>query len=104
MALSVLFNMVNECNKILDNSQEDSVLKLMQLAAGIKELGCILGLSFVRKDNGEPDAWVGKAIEEREKLRKEKKYKEADDVRKMLEEKGIVLEDTKEGTVWRRKI
>ncbi len=103
-ALSVLFNMVNECNKILDNSRQDNVLKLIQLAAGIKELGGILGLSFILKDSGEPDAWIGKAIEEREKLRKEKKYKEADTVRKMLEDKGIVLEDTKEGTVWRRKI
>ena len=38
------------------------------------------------------------------KLKKEKKYAEADKVRKSLEEKGIVLEDRKDGkTVWRWK-
>lgn len=103
MALSALFNMVNECNKILDGNQDDNLM-LKQLAAAIKQLGGIFGLSFVSAASGKPDAWIEEAIEEREKLRKEKKYKEADNVRKMLEQKGIILEDTKEGTVWRRKI
>ncbi|MDD4954430.1 MAG: hypothetical protein PHP17_00100, partial [Candidatus Omnitrophica bacterium] len=102
IALGVLFNMVNECNKMLDENQDVSGLK--ELAVSINQLGGVLGLSFIPAESNEADAWIKEAIEERQKLRKEKKYKEADDVRKMLEAKGVILEDTKEGTVWRRKI
>lgn len=101
MALSVLFNMVNECNKVLDSKDDTNALK--QFYSAIKKLGNILGLSF-KVNSEESDEWILTAIGDRERFRKEKKYKEADTVRKMLEEKGIILEDTKEGTVWRRKI
>jgi cysteinyl-tRNA synthetase len=47
---------------------------------------------------------VRKKIDERTRLRKEKKFKEADEIRKMLEDKGIILEDTEDGTEWRRKL
>ncbi|MFH1246959.1 MAG: cysteine--tRNA ligase, partial [Candidatus Micrarchaeota archaeon] len=40
-------------------------------------------------------------IAERELLRKEKKFKEADEIRKKLSEKGIVLEDNAAGAKWR---
>jgi cysteinyl-tRNA synthetase len=100
MALSVLFNMVNECNKLLDNNA--SIAR--QLMITIKQLGNVLGLSFKGAREESSEVWIMDAIGEREKLRKEKKYKEADGVRKMLEEKGIVLEDTKEGTTWRKKL
>jgi cysteinyl-tRNA synthetase len=103
-ALSVLFNMVNECNKLLDSNQDDNASRARQLMVIIKQLGNVLGLSFKSAREESSDAWIMDAIGEREKLRKEKKYKEADGVRKMLEGKGIVLEDTKEGTTWRRKI
>jgi cysteinyl-tRNA synthetase len=31
-------------------------------------------------------------------------FQEADEIRKNLEQKGIILEDTKDGTTWRRKL
>ena len=39
-----------------------------------------------------------------EEARKKKDFKTADKIRYELKEKGIILEDTKEGTVWRRRI
>ena len=47
---------------------------------------------------------VKKLIEDRNKARLDKDFKRGDEVRKMLSEKGIILEDTKDGTTWRRKI
>ncbi len=41
-------------------------------------------------------------IEEREKAREEKNWEKSDKIRDMLKKKGIVVEDTPQGTVWKR--
>lgn len=104
MALSVLFNMVNECNKILEDKQDSRRFMLQYAMSVIIELGGILGLSFKDIKVEKSDTWVTIAIAQREQLRKEGKYAEADEIRKMLDEKGIILEDSKDGATWRRKI
>ena len=103
-ALGVLFNMVNECNRIIDNDQDDRRFMLQEAMKTILELGNIFGLSFEDISEEKSDMWITIAIAQREQVRKEKKFKEADEYRKMLEEKGIILEDTKDGTTWRRKL
>jgi len=104
IALSVLFNMVNECNKIFDNEIDDHRFMLQYAMQTIIDLGNILGLSFKDIAEEKSDMWVTVAMAKREQLRNEGRYKEADDVRKILEQKGIILEDTKKGTAWRRKL
>ncbi|MDP3142848.1 MAG: cysteine--tRNA ligase, partial [Candidatus Omnitrophota bacterium] len=104
IALGILFNMVNECNKILDNKQDDRRFMLQYAMETIIELGSIFGLSFKNIEEEKSDVWVTIAIDLREQLKREKKYDEADRIRKDLFEKGIILEDTKEGTTWRRKL
>ncbi len=104
LAMAVLFDMVNECNRRLDSSQEDGAE--VYLGRAIAEFGNIFGLFCKelikgRKDSVSQD--VNELVKRREQLRKEKKYKEADEVRRILDEKGIILEDTKEGTIWRRR-
>ena len=65
----------------------------------------IFGLTFLQKESSEitePKIWI--YIEQRLQLKKEQKYAEADNIRKFLEEKGVILEDTKDGkTTWRWK-
>ena len=41
-------------------------------------------------------------IEDREIARKEKNFAKADEIRQELIEEGILLEDTKDGTRWKR--
>jgi cysteinyl-tRNA synthetase len=43
-------------------------------------------------------------IQERQKARELKDWTAADAIRKELDEKGVVLEDKKEGTSWKVKI
>jgi len=43
-------------------------------------------------------------IEERNRARREKNWAEADRLRDLLAEKGIVLEDSPAGTQWKRKL
>ena len=103
IALRVLFDMVTECNKIFESSQDDRLPILRYAMEVILELSSVLGLSFKNIKKEASDTLVLTAIAQREQCRKDKKYKDADKVRKMLEDKGIILEDTKDGTTWRRK-
>jgi cysteinyl-tRNA synthetase len=104
-ALSVLFDLVNSCNKELEK-EDFNRFQLRYAMDIIKEMAGIFGLNFLNKvSDGITDAKVAVAIALRDQLKKEKKYSEADKIREDLEEKGIILEDNKEGkTTWRRKI
>lgn len=53
-------------------------------------------------DNGILDDEIERLIEERQQARKSKDYARADEIRKLLSDKGIILEDTREGVRWKR--
>ena len=105
-ALSVLFDLVNQCNRELDNDDKDKIFKLRYAIDIIKEIADIFGLTFLDMvSDNMPDSKIEAAIALRRKFKTEKKYKEADEIREDLESNGIILEDTKDGkTTWRRKI
>ena len=48
------------------------------------------------------DADIEKLNQERQDARKQKNFARADEIRNELLEKGIVLEDTREGVKWKR--
>ncbi|MDP2921768.1 MAG: cysteine--tRNA ligase [Candidatus Omnitrophota bacterium] len=99
-ALAVLFDLVTHINK---NLQGSSLAKniLMQLgnALGLFEKGesSASGVDSSKKSE------IEKLVSLRNEARKNKNFKTADKIRKELEEKGIVLEDTKDGTTWRKR-
>ena len=103
--LSVVFDMVNRCNKLLEGGDDLKNSILRHARDMLIEIAHIFGLTFSK---GTPtivsDDEVRLKISSRVALRKQKKFQEADNLRKELEVKGILLEDTKEGTQWRRKI
>lgn len=78
----------------------------------IMELGRVLGLNFIKEisnmtlDKGAGSELTGDEIEgkikEREKARKAGDYNKADQIRDYLYNRSIVLEDRKEGTVWKK--
>ncbi len=104
-ALAVLFDMVNRCNKLLESDDEFKNFKLRYAIDIMKEMTDIFGLSFLKDTvNDISDDEVNKYIEKRLKLKNEKDFQKADKIRKELEEKGIILEDAKDGTTWRRKL
>lgn len=67
----------------------------------ILSLSNVLGLE-VEKEEGLLDTEIEQLIEERQHARKERNFKRADEIRDELLEKGIVLEDTREGVRWKR--
>ena len=50
-----------------------------------------------------PDSEIEALIEERAMAKKARDFKRSDEIRALLQEKGIVLEDTKDGVRWKRK-
>lgn len=48
------------------------------------------------------DADIESLIAERQEARKAKNFARADEIRKELLDKGILLEDTREGVKWKR--
>ena len=57
-----------------------------------------LGLDRLKVKKEKLKAGIEELIKEREKLRKEKKFEKADEIRKKLLEQGYEVEDTKKGT------
>ena len=106
-ALAVLFDLVNFCNKLLDDYDEKYRDNLRAARKLLEESNGIFGIEKSKTFGIKSDFRMLKIeslVKSREDLRKKDNFAEADRIRKRLEEKGIILEDTKEGTVWREKI
>jgi len=100
-AVNELVKFSKKVNKNLDNRKE----VLEEAAEKIQELGRVLGLKLNLEEEGGkiPEKAVELLIEIREEFREEGDYERADEVRDVLKEGGIVLEDEGGQTVWKRK-
>lgn len=96
-ALSVLFDLVTYANKHYAGKE---VERLLTDLASIFGLELSKEVSFAEISEKE----VLEFLKERDAARKGDDFQIADEIRKRLSRKGIILEDTKEGTTWRRKI
>lgn len=100
-ALACIFDLVTLANKNIDDL--DFIFSAKNT---LRELLGIFGISLKvnpAKVTTTTDDEIKAKILEREKARQNKDYALSDKIRKDLEEKGVILEDTKEGTIWRRK-
>ena len=68
----------------------------------IEDFDKVLSLDLLKKDEIDNELldYINKKIEERSLAKKNKDYEVADCIRKELEEKGIILKDTREGTIF----
>ncbi len=98
-AIAAVFELVKFANTKADASSSkafaDGLLGL------IRRLTDVLGL-IVDKQEEILDADIEALIEERQAARKERNFARADEIRAQLAERGIVLEDTREGVKWKR--
>ena len=102
-ALAAIFELVTLGNTCLVQNNLNLAKNIKKL---VKKLCSVLGISLEKAVRVEPELEkkVERLIKERNAARRDKDFKKADEIRKELLEKDIVLEDGKEGTLWRRKL
>lgn len=98
-AISAIFELVKFINT--NTNAQCSKEFLQALKEEILLLSDICGL-IVEKKQEMLDADIEALIEERQAARKAKNFARADEIRNELLEKGIILEDTREGVKWKR--
>ncbi|WGE86014.1 cysteine--tRNA ligase [Actinobacillus equuli] len=104
-ALAVLFEIAREVNKL----KTEDMAKANGLAVRLKELAAVLGLlyqdpeAFLQGDaNNDEVAEIEALIKQRNEAKAAKNWAVADEVRDKLKAMNIVLEDTPNGTTWRK--
>ncbi len=106
-AIALLHELAREINR----SEDKTGSRIIKLATTLKHLGGLLGI--LQSDPGEYlQSGVGEAglgnedieslIKQRTEARKNRDFPESDRIRDLLTEQGIVLEDSTDGTTWRR--
>nr|WP_238358042.1 cysteine--tRNA ligase [Cohnella zeiphila] len=99
-AVTVWYQLVSETNAYLQReTTEASTLK--EILGLIEEFDSVLGL--LPPEEELQDAEIDALIAERTEARKSRNFARADEIRDLLAEKGILLEDTQQGIRWRRK-
>ena len=98
-AISSVFELVKLANT--NSNVNSSKAFLEEMKTKITTLTDVLGLEVV-KENEMLDEEIDSLIAERQQARKDKDFKRADEIRDLLLEKGIILEDTREGVRWKR--
>jgi cysteinyl-tRNA synthetase len=102
--LGHLFDFVRVINQARDAGVDDAGLEPAQ--ALLLELTGVLGLQLDRKtrsEGGEAPPFIDLLVEIRKELRTQKLWALSDQIRDHLAELGILLEDSKSGTIWRWK-
>ncbi|ANF17195.1 cysteine--tRNA ligase [Buchnera aphidicola (Schlechtendalia chinensis)] len=110
IALSILFRISREIN-ILKSKYSFKNSKIIELAFLLRELGSILGIlfhdpEFFFQKNDQPFSNevknINYFIQKRNSARRQKQWVKADKIRNYLLGLGIILEDSKNNTFWRK--
>ena len=97
--ISAVFELVKYINTKTDETSSRELAE--QLYQRMEQLCGILGIILEEKEEI-LDEEIEQLIAERQAARKEKNFARADEIRGILLERGIILEDTREGVKWKR--
>ncbi|MBK8676793.1 MAG: cysteine--tRNA ligase [Cellvibrionales bacterium] len=107
-AIAALFELARQLNTVRATGD---VQQTIELATILKSLGAVLGILQADADvflqAGSSDGLSAENIErliaERVQAKKDKQFARADQIRDELKAQGIILEDARSGTTWRRE-
>ena len=114
-ALAAVFDLVRDANTAMDKGEfrQGDVMATQQLLATFDEVFAVLedndeqklqALGYGSAEAGLSDTEIEKLVAERNAAKKIRDFATADRIRKELADRGIILEDAKDGSVrWKRK-
>jgi len=103
-ALSSFYKMMREINRFMELNSRIGAKIASEVENEVGRLAGVIGISLGRKRSGRERLVVDLVetlLELRQHFRERKMYGEADYIRSRLQELGIRIEDTKDGTRWR---
>lgn len=100
-AITAMFELVSAANQLMTR-QDASPGDLALCLELFEQMNEVLGL-LPQKQEELLDEQIDQLIQERTEARKSKNWARADEIRDLLQEQGILLEDTPQGIRWRRK-
>ena len=115
VALAAIFDLVRDANTAMDHGEfkqrnvqavSDALAKFDRIFAVIEDNdeAKLHALGFGSASGKIAVAAIEALVAERQEARKQKNFKRADEIRRELAERGILLEDTREGGVrWKKK-
>jgi cysteinyl-tRNA synthetase len=98
-AIALIFEWVRDANTALDAGEHTTAGALIGKVRAATE---VLGLEL-RDDESEGDEQIADLVRQRDEARARKDWTEADRLRDEISALGYVIEDTANGTIWRRR-
>jgi cysteinyl-tRNA synthetase len=114
-ALAAAFDLVREVNTAMDKGEfrQGDVPAAQEFLAGFDKVFAVMedndaeklrALGYGGTESGPEDAEIDRLVAERNAAKKKRDFTAADRIRKELADRGIIIEDAKDGTVrWKRK-
>jgi cysteinyl-tRNA synthetase len=114
-ALAAVFDFVREANIAMDKGEfrQGEVKAAQEFLNSFDQVFAVLedndaeklkAVGFAPATSGVDDAEIEKLVAERQAARQRRDFPASDRIRKQLADRGIILEDTKDGSVrWKRK-
>lgn len=98
-ALGVVFSLISEINDLMQKKLL-SATDIQLVREWMGRIDSVFALAADETDGVDPE--IDALIAERETARKAKDFKKSDEIRDALKIRGIVLEDTPDGVMWKR--
>jgi cysteinyl-tRNA synthetase len=114
-ALAAVFDLVREANIVMDKGEfrQGDVAAAREFLSSFDKVFAVMedndgerlrALGYGSDQGGPSDAEIDKMVAERTAAKKRRDFATADRIRKELEDRGILIEDAKDGSVrWKRK-
>jgi cysteinyl-tRNA synthetase len=114
-ALAAIFDLVREANIAIDKEQfrQGDVPATLEVLANFDRVFAVMedndaeklrALGYCGSESGPADEEIDRLVDERNAAKKRRDFATADRIRKELADRGIMIEDAKDGSVrWKRK-
>lgn len=103
-ALGYIFNLVRAVNVHLTDQEQPDKEGLEAALAFFNDVNAILGILAEKTNCDGENSEIEALIAERNEARKTKNFARSDEIRELFAKRGIILEDTPQGTRWKKSI